>query len=245
MTSDNQNIEVSSGAGIPRRRFLQIGALGIVGVAGSSSFLAACGSDSGSDSSTTPTTSPTNTEAIEAIKVHFVYVGPPDDNGWTQAHDIARLAAEKALGGAVETSFTPNIGFDASTTQLFEQLVADGYKMIVANTEYATLMTGVADANPEVAFVECNGHHYTSNCHGYYLAHETTAYLMGVAAAKLGASKIGYIGAFETATFFNDVNGLLLGARSVNPKATVQYVNVQTFFDPLWRHGRADLPAKS
>ena len=86
MTSDNQNIEVSSGAGIPRRRFLQIGALGIVGVAGSSSFLAACGSDSGSDSSTTPTTSPTNTEAIEAIKVHFVYVGPPDDNGWTQAH---------------------------------------------------------------------------------------------------------------------------------------------------------------
>ena len=232
MTSDNQNIEVSSGAGIPRRRFLQIGALGIVGVAGSSSFLAACGSDSGSDSSTTPTTSPTNTEAIEAIKVHFVYVGPPDDNGWTQAHDIARLAAEKALGGAVETSFTPNIGFDASTTQLFEQLVADGYKMIVANTEYATLMTGVADANPEVAFVECNGHHYTSNCHGYYLAHETTAYLMGVAAAKLGASKIGYIGAFETATFFNDVNGLLLGARSVNPKATVQYVNVQTFFDP-------------
>ena len=229
MTSNHQNIGAATGAGIPRRRFLQIGALGIVGVAGSSSFLAACGSDSGSDSSIAPTTSPTNTEAI---KVHFVYVGPPDDNGWTQAHDIARLAAEKALGGAVETSFTPNIGFDASTTQLFEQLVADGYKMIVANTEYATLMTGVADANPEVAFLETNGHYFTSNCFGYYMAHETTAYLMGVAAAKLGASKIGYIGAFETATFFNDVNGLLLGARSVNPNATVQYVNVQTFFDP-------------
>ena len=235
MNPNHQNIAIPTGAGIPRRRFLQIGALGIVGVAGSSSFLAACGSDSGSDSSTEPTSSPTNTEAIEAIeaiKVHFVYVGPPDDNGWTQAHDIARLAAEKALGGAVETSFTPNIGFDASTTQLFEQLIADGYKMIVANTEYAGLMTGVADANPEVAFLETNGHHFTSNCTAYYMAHETTAYLMGVAAAKLGASKIGYIGAFETATFFNDVNGLLLGARSVNPNATVQYVNVQTFFDP-------------
>lgn len=231
MTTDNRNNPAVAGVGMPRRRLLQIGALGIIGVAGSSSFLAACGGDSDTDTDTSkaPGTNPTNTEPI---KVHFVYVGPPDDNGWTQAHDTARLAAEAALGGAVVTSFTPNIGFDASTTQLFEQLVADGYKMIVANTEYAGLMTGVADANPEVAFVECNGHHFTDNCTGYYLAHEPTAYLMGVAAATLGASKIGYIGAFETATFFNDVNGLLLGARSVNPAATVQYVNVQTFFDP-------------
>lgn len=235
MTTDNRNNPAVAGVGMPRRRLLQIGALGIIGVAGSSSFLAACGGDSSSNSSTTPDTDPTNDTnptSTEAVKVHFVYVGPPDDNGWTQAHDIARRAAETALGGAVVTSFTPNIGFDASTTQLFEQLVADGYKMIVANTEYATLMTGVADANPEIAFLECNGHHFTSNCTGYYPAHETTAYLMGVAAATLGASKIGYIGAFETATFFNDVNGLLLGARSVNPDATVQYVNVQTFFDP-------------
>lgn len=235
MNPNQENVPGS--AGIPRRRFLQIGALGIVGIAGSSAFLAACGSDSdsgasGGSGSTDPSTGGSAAPTGDPVKVHFVYVGPPDDNGWTQAHDVARQAAEKALGGAVATSFTPNIGFDASTTQLFEQLVADGYKMIVANTEYAGLMTGVADANPEVAFVECNGHHFTSNCFGYYMAHETTAYLMGVAAAKLGAKKIGYIGAFETATFFNDVNGLLLGARSVTPEATVQYVNVQTFFDP-------------
>jgi basic membrane lipoprotein Med (substrate-binding protein (PBP1-ABC) superfamily) len=56
---------------------------------------------------------------------------------------------------------------------------------------------------------------------------------MGVAAGKLAPNgKIGYIGAFPTATLFNDVNGLLLGARSVNPKATVQTVLVNTFFDP-------------
>lgn len=233
------NVPPSMGAAMQRRQFLRLGALGALGVAGAS-VLAACGSDDDEESTSTsgaasPTTAASGSSAApsgEALKVHFVYVGPPDDNGWTQAHDIARQAAESALGGAVETSFTPNIGFDASTTQLFEQLVADGYKMIVANTEYAGLMTGVADANPDVAFLECNGHHFTSNCFGYYMAHETTAYLMGVAAATLGASKIGYIGAFETATFFNDVNGLLLGARSVNPEATVQYVNVQTFFDP-------------
>lgn len=231
MNTPRPHLPGATGSSIPRRRFLQLGALGIVGIAGSSSFLAACGGDD-DDEATAPANTGGTAATGEPVKVHFVYVGPPDDNGWTQAHDDARLAAEQALGGAVETSFTPNIGFDASTTQLFEQLVADGYKMIVANTEYAGLMTGVADANPDVAFLECNGHHFTENCTGYYMAHETTAYLMGVAAAALGASKIGYIGAFETATFYNDVNGLLLGARSINPEATVQYVNVQTFFDP-------------
>lgn len=240
------NLPPSLGASMQRRRFLKLGALGALGVAGGGSLLAACGDDDEESTSTTAgadgtaaadTTAPaasgdTTAAGAEAIKVHFVYVGPPDDNGWTQAHDQARLAAEAALGGAVVTAFTPNIAFDASTTQLFEQLVADGNKMIISNTEYAGLMTGVADANPDVAFLECNGHHFTANCSAYYPAHETTAYLMGVAAATLGASKIGYIGAFETATFYNDVNGLLLGARSVNPEATVQYVNVQTYFDP-------------
>ena len=60
-------------------------------------------------------------------------------------------------------------------------------------------------------------------------------YALGVAAAMLneGADcKIGYIGAFPTATAYNDVNGLLLGARSINPTATVQAVMISSFFDP-------------
>ena len=44
--------------------------------------------------------------------------------------------------------------------------------------------------------------------------------------------KIGYIGAFPTATAYNDVNGLLLGARTINPNATVQAVMISSFFDP-------------
>ena len=44
--------------------------------------------------------------------------------------------------------------------------------------------------------------------------------------------KIGYIGAFPTATAYNDVNGLLLGARTINPTATVQAVMISSFFDP-------------
>ena len=34
----------------------------------------------------------------EPTKVGFVYVGPTNDGGWTQAHDKGRLALEEAFG---------------------------------------------------------------------------------------------------------------------------------------------------
>ena len=34
----------------------------------------------------------------EPFKVAFIYPGPHDDGGWSQAHDKGRLAIEKALG---------------------------------------------------------------------------------------------------------------------------------------------------
>ena len=228
---------------VSRRRLLSMGAMGAAGL---SAFLAACGSKKAATTTTaatetttagasgaTATTAAAGGTALEKAKVHFVYVGPPNDAGWTETHDIARQAAEKKFGGKIETSFTPNVGFDASTTQLFEQLASQKYDMIIANTEYADLMNGVSAKHPEIKWLECDGHKFTANEFGYYVSHTDSAYLLGIAAAMLAPSgKIGYIGAFPTATLYNDVNGLLLGARSVNPNATVKTVLVNTYFDP-------------
>lgn len=220
MSSDrNRNLILPTSASVSRRQALKMGAFGIGGLAVGGTLLAACGDDSDTSSN--------------KIKAHWVYIGPPDDNGWTQEHDRGRLAAEAALGDRIETAFTPNIGFDASTAQLFQQLVDDGNDIIFANTEYAQLLSDVAANNPDTAFVEINGHVYTDNLFPFYLAHEIPAYLLGVAAGHLaGNGRIGYIGAFPTATTYNDVNGMLLGARTVNPDAVVETVLVSTFFDP-------------
>ncbi len=223
-------------ASMSRRDALKMGVAGIGGLAVGGSLLAACGDDEEAAPATT-TAAPTTTAAAPAgkdsIKAAFVYIGPPDDNGWTQEHDRGRLAAEAALGDRLETSFVPNIGFDAGTTQTFQQLVDDGNDIIFANTEYAGLLTEVSDNAPDTKFCEINGHYYSDNLFPFYLAHETTAYQLGVAAGHLaGNGRIGYIGAFPTATAYNDVNGLLLGARSVNPDAVVETVLVSTFFDP-------------
>ena len=214
----------AQGSGFSRRDALRLGAIGIGGIALGGPLLAACGSDDSSAGSG---------GAKGSIKAHWVYIGPPDDQGWTQRHHEGYLAAAAALGDKMVSGYTPNIGFDAGTTQLFQQLVDDKNDIIFMNTEYSGLMTEVADANPQVKWAETNGHHFTENCFGYYLAHETTAYLLGVAAAHLADNgRIGYIGAFPTATAYNDVNGMLLGARSVNPEATVETVMVSTFYDP-------------
>lgn len=231
MTNDASR-DLIGGARFSRRHVLGLGAAGL-----GAAFLAACGGDDSSSSTTAAATGSSTASsgggaALDKLKAHWVYVGPPDDNGWSQTHDLGRQAAVKALGAKLESGFTPNVGFDASTTQLFEKLVSDGNKLIFANTEYAKLMSDVAVKHPDVKFVECDGHVFTANEFAYYMAHETTAYLMGMAAGLLAKSgKIGYIGAFPSATAYNDVNGLLLGARSVNPAATVKTVLVNTFFD--------------
>jgi basic membrane lipoprotein Med (substrate-binding protein (PBP1-ABC) superfamily) len=239
---DKTGLYLPPSGGMTRRSALRLGAFGVGGLALGGMALAACGDDDDSSAGGTTTTAGGDTsttaaggggEAKDSIKAHWVYIGPPDDNGWTQRHDEGRLAAASAIGDRLETAFTPNIGFDASTTQLFTQLADDGNDIIFANTEYAGLLSDVAAEYPDVKFAECNGHVFTDNLFGYYMAHETTAYLLGVAAGMLAENgRIGYIGAFPTATAYNDVNGLLLGARSVNPDATVEVVMVSTFFDP-------------
>ncbi len=237
MTRDEKTgLILPRSSGVSRRQALRLGAFGVGGIALGGMGLAACGSDeetAAADTTTTTAAGSSGGNAKDKIKAHWVYIGPPDDQGWTQRHHEGYEAAVAAMGDKMESGFTPNIGFDAGTTQLFQQLVDDGNDIIFSNTEYAGLLSDVADANPDVKFVECNGHHFTDNTFGFYPAHEITDYLLGIAAGHLTSNgRIGYIGAFPTATAYNDVNGLLLGARSVNPDAVVEAVMVSTFFDP-------------
>jgi basic membrane lipoprotein Med (substrate-binding protein (PBP1-ABC) superfamily) len=43
------------------------------------------------------------------FKAAWIYVGPHNDGGWSQAHDAGRLKVEKALGAKVETTYKENV----------------------------------------------------------------------------------------------------------------------------------------
>lgn len=213
---------------ITRRAMLRSTGLGTLGLLAGGSLLAACGDE-------TPTTtgpSPTAGAGLDHVNVGFGYIGPIDDNGWTTTHYQGLQAVDGALGDKVTTNYVENIPFSADATPIFEQL-ATSNELVVANTEYANFLGDVAARHPEVKFLEADGHAYTENLYPYYVEHARPNYLLGVAGASLSETgRLGYVGAFPSATAWNDVNPMLLGARTVNPDATVEAVMIASFFDP-------------
>ncbi len=214
-----------------RREFLKRGAIGAGALALGPAALAACG---GEAEETTTTAAPGTTAApSEPFKVGFAYISPRDDNGWSTTHDIGRLAVQERVPNVDASVWIDNVPLSAEATQIFENL-AQGNDMVIVASEYADLLYEVTDRHPEVVFLECDGHVYDlPNVRQYYPAHQDPAYVLGVAAGKLTETgRLGYVGAFPTATVFNDTNAFLLGARSVNPDVELQVVMVFSFFDP-------------
>ena len=59
-------------------------------------------------------------------KVAWIYVGPHNDAGWSQAHDDGRLYVQKLLGSKVETTYKENIAVGAQLQHTVASLVSDG-----------------------------------------------------------------------------------------------------------------------
>ena len=69
-----------------------------------------------------------------AFKAAFIYVGPHNDGGWSQAHDQGRLYVQKMLGSKIQTTYKENVPENTQVTQVIEQLVRDGNKIIFATS---------------------------------------------------------------------------------------------------------------
>src|SRR5947199_1797288 len=89
-------------------------------------------------------------------KVAWIYVGPHQDGGWSQAHDEGRLYVQKALGSKVQTTYKENIAVGAQFAQTVQSLSAQGYKLIFA-TSYGYVTPAVAQKYPNVLFEQATG----------------------------------------------------------------------------------------
>ena len=65
-----------------------------------------------------------------AFKAAWIYVGPHNDHGWSEAHDQGRLYVQSALGSKVETTFKENVPEGPQTCQVIESLVRDGNRAV-------------------------------------------------------------------------------------------------------------------
>ncbi|HEY6963102.1 MAG TPA: BMP family ABC transporter substrate-binding protein, partial [Gaiellaceae bacterium] len=79
-------------------------------------------------------TSPSSAKSGGAFKAAWIYVGPHNDGGWSQAHDQGRLYVQKMLGSKVQTTYKENVPEGPQVAQVIDQLVRDGNKIIFATS---------------------------------------------------------------------------------------------------------------
>ena len=170
----------------------------------------------------------------EAIKAAWIYVGPHNDGGWSQAHDAGRLYVEKKLGAKVETTFKENVPEGPQFQQVLESLIRDGNKIIFATSfGFQKYMKLAAAKYPDVIFEQATGFGTSKNYAVYFGAGEDSIYLSGIAAgAATKTGVIGYVVPFAIPEVIRHANAFALGVQKANPKAKVKLVWTNSWFDP-------------
>jgi basic membrane protein A and related proteins len=168
----------------------------------------------------------------EAIKVGFMYIGPPGDAGWTYSHDQGRKHLEEHVDG-VETTFLDNVP-EANSGPAIDQLIAQGNKVIIATSfGYGDTVIQKAQQHPDVIFEHATGFQRSENVSTYFVQHWEPSYLLGMIAGHMTKSNtIGYVGTFPIPEVIRDMNAFTMGARSVNPDVKTRIVFISTWFDP-------------
>jgi basic membrane protein A len=166
------------------------------------------------------------------FKVAFIYVGPHNDGGWSQAHEDGRLYVQKMLGSKVQTTYKENIAVGAQFEQTVAGLVAQGYNMIFA-TSYGYLSKAFVAKYPKVLFEQATGTDTAPNMAEYFGAGEDTVFLTGMAAGAASKSgKIGLVVAYPIPEVLRHTNAFTLGAQLTHPGATVRLVWTNSWYDP-------------
>jgi len=169
-----------------------------------------------------------------AFKAAWIYVGPHNDGGWSQAHDAGRLAVQKALGSKVQTTYKENVPEGPQVSQVIESLIRDGNKIIFATSfGFQPAMAAAAKKHPDIKFEMATGNITSKNMAEYFGAGEDAIYLSGMAAgAATKSGTIGYIVPFAIPEVIRHANAFALGAQVTHPGVKVKLLWTNSWFSP-------------
>jgi basic membrane protein A len=169
-----------------------------------------------------------------AFKAAWIYVGPHDDHGWSQAHDKGRLYVQNALGSKVETTYKENVPEGPQTCQVIESLVRDGNKIIFSTSfGFQNCMVTEAKKYPDVYFEQATGTAQSKNLAEYFGRAEDAIYLSGMAAgAATKKGVLGYVVPFAIPEVIRHANAFALGAQATHPGAKVRLIWTNSWLDP-------------
>ena len=164
-------------------------------------ILVACGGDTAPAEEADPAEAETEAEAAPAeesgggyqipeieegkYNVGFVYVGPHDDGGWTQAHDVGRMYVEENVDD-VHTAYVENVAEGADAEQVIRSLARKGFDVIFTTSfGYMDGSEIVADEFPDVDIIHLTGFKSNEENFGNLMgAMEDMKYLAGMLAGS-------------------------------------------------------------
>ena len=180
-------------------------------------------------------TAVTAANAADKVKVGFVYLTTPGDHGWTYAHEVARQDVEKHFGNKVETTFVENVPEGPDSARVIRELAKQGNEIIFTTSfGYMDHTIKVAKEFPNVKFEHITGYKRSPNVATGNIRFYEGRYVQGVVAGLMTKSnKIGYFASFPIPEVIQGINAFGIGLRSVNPKAEVSVIWVNSWYDPV------------
>src|SRR4030042_769653 len=175
---------------------------------------------------------PTAPPEAEVIKAAFVYVGPVGDHGWSFAHDLGAKCLEEKVE-KVETTFLESVS-DVDAEARIRDLAEQGYDVIfTTSASFRDATAAVAPEYPDIIFENCSGFLTSENMGSYFGRMYQAKYLAGIVAGlTTETNKIGYVAPIQIPEIIRLINGVTLGARSVNPDVEMEVVWIGNWFDP-------------
>jgi basic membrane protein A and related proteins len=170
--------------------------------------------------------------AKEPMRAAWVYVSPVAPTGWTRQHDEGRKAAQAAIGARLRTHFVENVAEGADAERVIRDLANQGYDIIFTPSfGFMEPTIKVAREFPKVMFESITGYKRADNVATANARYYEGRYLAGIAAGRMG-TQLGYAAGFPIPEVLQGINAFALGARSVNPAATVRTVWLNEWFNP-------------
>ncbi len=178
--------------------------------------------------------SPAHAQKTEPLKVGFVYVAPLTDAGWVHQHEEGRLAVQAAFGDRVKTSYVENVPEGPDAERVIRDLAATGHKLIFTPSfGYMEPTLKVAKDFPDVKFESITGYKTAPNVAAANARYYEGRYLAGIAAGRMTKTHLaGYVAGMPIPEVLQGINAFTLGMRSVDPKAQVKVLWLNTWFDP-------------
>jgi basic membrane protein A len=170
--------------------------------------------------------------------VAFVYVGPHDDGGWSQSHDVGRQYVETNLEN-VHTAYIENVAEGADAEQVIRSLARKGFDVIFTTSfGFMDASEIVATEFPDVDIIHISGFKSNGANFGNVMgAMENIKYLAGMLAGSRaktdGNPKLGYIATFPIPEELRLGNAFALGLQKTCPECTMDVRWIYTWHDPI------------